>query len=331
MLAATLLGTCFLDYWKYSEDFHSPGFAMDLHSWVAVENGQASAPIQYRVGVVQTAYWMSRHLHMGARHALALLDLFSVLIAAFLLYGLLEQSAIYRKANAAAQWFGSASFVLLVQFYLVWLLWYQRPETLPTTMLVTLLLWLWTRKGIWLDRTSVGRTLTASLIISVSLVLGFVRADAAVLINAGLCIACFTVLGKDLALPRLTAFLSSLMGAFSAGAVQVYLARVKFPYATYGDTPMFQIKQNLTEHLRLVPFFLFLLPYAWTLIQIVRRRFTGDAVAVAFVIGSLLYGCLWATVGVIREVRIFLPFAVALVPLTVQMAMQRFSEAVSTE
>jgi hypothetical protein len=33
---------------------------------------------------------------------------------------------------------------------------------------------------------------------------------------------------------------------------------------------------------------------------------------------------MWVTVGRIREVRIFLPFALALAPLTVELAMQRF-------
>jgi hypothetical protein len=304
---------------------------MDPHGWVAVQEGHANAPMQYRIGAVRLAYWLSSYLHMGARHALALIDLISVLVAAFLLYRLLEKSTIYRQANAASQWFGSAAFVLLVQFYMAWSLWAQRPETFPTTLLITLLLWLWTRKDIWLDNTKAGQAVSASLIIVICLALGFVRADVACLLNAGLCIVCFTRLGKDLALPRPAAFLASLIGALVAGATQIYLAKVVYPNATYGDTPLFQLRANITQHLRLVPFVMFLLPYAWTLVQIVRRKFTPDAVSIAFVLGSLLYGCLWTMVGVIGEVRIFLPFAVALVPLTVQMAMQQIPEALSTE
>src|SRR5437879_13900203 len=99
---------------------------------MAVVSGTGNAPGQYRIGVIDTAYFLARHLHVGMRHTLALLDVISGLIAVFALFLVLQRSAVYRKASVATQWFGAASFIILVQFYLAWLLWYMRPETLPT-------------------------------------------------------------------------------------------------------------------------------------------------------------------------------------------------------
>jgi apolipoprotein N-acyltransferase len=75
------------------------------------------------------------------------------------------------------------------------------------------------------------------------------------------------------------------------------------------------------------PFVLFLLPLLWMLIQVARRRFAKDATGLAFLVGALVYAALWITIGKIDEVRIFMPFALALVPLTTQMAMLRLRDS----
>lgn len=56
-----------------------------------------------------------------------------------------------------------------------------------------------------------------------------------------------------------------------------------------------------------------------------RRRATAvDASSWALLVGSAIYVAMWTVVGRIEEVRIFLRYAVALVPLTCASAMQRF-------
>jgi len=74
------------------------------------------------------------------------------------------------------------------------------------------------------------------------------------------------------------------------------------------------------------PFVLFLLPLLWMLARGVRRGFARDAAGRAFLAGAVVYAALWVTIGKIDEVRIFLPFALALAPLTVEMAMERVEE-----
>jgi hypothetical protein len=139
LLSLIVLSAGFPDYWSYSQTFYrEPGI------WMDVVSGTAHAPGQYRVGVIDTAYFLARHTHLGLRHTLAFVDVIAGLIAVFTLFLVLRRSPVYRRASQAAEWFGAASFVVPVQFYLAWLLWYQKPETLPTAAMLSLALLLLT-------------------------------------------------------------------------------------------------------------------------------------------------------------------------------------------
>src|SRR5205823_7719319 len=113
LLIAIVLSSGYLDYWAYSQAFYK-----EPNIWMDVVWGTGSAPSQYRIGIVDTAYFLARHLHIGMRHSLALLDVISGLIALFALFLVLQRSAVYRRAGVVAQWVGAASFIVLVQFYL---------------------------------------------------------------------------------------------------------------------------------------------------------------------------------------------------------------------
>ena len=135
LLTLVVLSAAFLDYWSYSQTFYKePGI------WMDVVSGTANAPSQYRIGVIDTAYFLARQTHLALRHTLTVLDVIAGLIAVFTLFLILRRSAVYREADLGRQWFGAAVFVILVQFYLSWLLWYQRPETLPTAAMLSLAL-----------------------------------------------------------------------------------------------------------------------------------------------------------------------------------------------
>jgi len=318
LLMATLCGAVYLDYWEYSRSFYStPGI------WLDVISGTADAPAQYRVGVIRAAYWMSQHLHMGMRHAFTLLDFICIAVSGILLYGLLERSDFYRNATVAAKWFGSAAFIVLLQYYLAWLLWYQRPETLPSTMLVVLMLWLWSRKGGQLKPNAAALWLTAIAIIFISGLQGLVRADVSFMLNLGIFLLCLSPLGKGFSLPKSVAILTSLAATVLAGAVQIYMMKVVYPHATYGTTPPFQLVRNIIELRRWTPFLLFVIPYVWTAWQVAKRKFFKDAAEMGVLVGSVMYLAIWISAGMIDEVRIFMPYTIALVPLAVQIAMMR--------
>ena len=73
-----------------------------------------------------------------------------------------------------------------------------------------------------------------------------------------------------------------------------------------------------------IPFFLFLVPFGWTAAVLMRRCYRTEPAGIGMFTAAVIFFGMWVTVGRIREVRIFLPFALALAPLTVELAMQRF-------
>ena len=318
LLLAGLLGVCFLDYGAYRESWlHNA----DAHSVASpsTPSGFGEAPGVYRVAIIWLADRMDRHLHIGPHRCFALIDTASLLLAAMLLLKLLERTAIYRNANRQLQWFGATAFVLLFQFYLAWLLFLQRAETLPTALFLALALWLWQLNPS--PNSTVRNTAIASALLAIAFLQSFVRADVPCMLNAGIFLAACTSLGKRLSLPRSLAIATSLFSTLIAAGVQLYLAKVVFPHANYGRVKMWQLRPNFIHGLRWIPFLLFMLPLLWMAFQITRRKFTTDAPGVAFLAGAAAYTALWFTIGKIDEVRIFIPFALALAPLTVEIAM----------
>jgi hypothetical protein len=314
-LVMSACSSVFLDYWEYSKGFHG-----NPDIWDATLRGQSDAPLQYRIGVLKAAQFLT-HAHLGMRHALALIDFIAVLIAMFVLRSLLTRSTTWRAVGVTAKWFGAAAFVVLIQYSLCWLIWYQRPETLPTAALLALSLWLCTY------RLAAGAALTGFCLVMLGFLLGFVRADAAVAFNAGIALICLTPLGKKFALPRWGQFAASLAAAAAAAATQLYIMRIVYPHATYGATPIFQLVLNIAEPLRIVPFVLFMIPTVWIAVQVLRCRFSPGPAQSGLLLGAALFIALWAVLGKIDEVRIFLPFALALAPLTVEVAMARIAAA----
>lgn len=312
------LSTVFLDYWEYSRSFHAdPGI------WASTLRGATEAPAQYRIGVLKVAEFLSLHSPLAMRHALALIDFAALLAAAFVLRALLAGSATWRSASLAAKWFGAAAFMLLLEYSLAWLTWYQRPETLTVAALLALSLWL-TTYGLPFAGAA-GKLLTALCLVLLGVLLGFTRADVGVTFNFSVALICLTRLRGNFALSRWSQFSTSLLAAAAAAATQIYIMRVLYPNTTYGHTPKFELLLNYTDHIRIVPFTLFVIPSVWVAIQVARRRFRPAPAQASLLIAAALFVCLWCVLGKIDEVRIFLPFAFALAPLTVEAAMVRIA------
>lgn len=310
LLTLTMLGACYLDFFGY----RAQGFAA-LGSLDDRLAGAATAPEQYRLGVVWLAHWMVLHLHVAPTMALASMDGLCGLVAVLVLFRVLLRTEVYGHASVTVRWFGAAAFVLLMQWSLAWLLWLQKPETLPAAMLLALMLWLWqSGHAMWLAK--------AAAIFCLTLVLATFRADIACLLNAGILLFALSKRG-ELALGRTAAVVVAGLSALAAAGIQLWLMLVAFPHASYGHVKMLQLWPNIKHGTRWPPFAIFLLPLVWMVVPVVRRRFARDPAGVAFLFGALLYFALWITIGKIDEVRIFLPFAFALTPLTVQMAMLR--------
>jgi hypothetical protein len=317
LLSFILLATGFADYWEYSKAYHK-----DPTAYADVLQGTAVAPNQYRIGVIATADFVARHAHAGLRHAFTLIDMVAAFAAVFTLFALLRRSAVYRSASRQGRWFAALAFVVLVQFYMAWVTWYQRPETLTTAALVALTLLLLTVR-VPLPGVA-GYVATAGAMLLIAVAQGFVRADVAFGLHAGVFLFCLTRVGTGLSLPRGVQAVTSLLAVFAAAGIQYYMMHIRYPHASYGDTPVFQLVLNFKESARLIAFALFIFPYAWTAKTVLRRQVAAEAPALSLICGSAIFMGMWWMAGRVEEVRIFLPFALALAPLTVQCAVERW-------
>ena len=325
LLLIVVLGTIFLDYWDYSAAFHK-----DPDLFNVFLRGQGNAPQQYRIGVLQLGQFLSQHTHLALRHCITFLDLIGALLAPLLLVALLRRSPIYRAASLPGQWFACISFVFLVQFYFGWALWYQRPETFTTALSITVLLWLLSpdeRKTAQGDR---GRAVPWGHIaatLAVAFLQALVRADIVITFEAGVVLLCLLGRHRTLALSRWVQAGTSAAAVLIAGGTQLYIMHVLYPQATYGDIPVFQLKLNVTDFMRLVPFTFFMVPYAYTLRLLRRTPKTVENAAIALIPGSLVFLLLWCFLGRLDEVRIILPYTLALAPLTVLLFLQKVEAA----
>jgi hypothetical protein len=253
---------------------------------------------------------------------LTAIDVVCGFIAVFALFLVLRRSAVYSEASLERQWFGAAAFLVLVQFYLAWLLWYQRPETLPTAALLAMTLVLLTVKLPFPGALASIVAVVGFLVLAV--VQGFVRADVAFALHVGILLVCLTPAGRGFALSRGMQAATSVIAVVVTLGIQYELMKRLYPQANYGNTPMLQLFLNLKAPVGYLPFFVFLVPVAWTGLMLVRRGYYTDSAGLGMFTAALTFLGMWVTVGRIREVRIFMPFALALAPLTVELAMQRF-------
>ena len=209
---------------------------------------------------------------------------------------------------------GAAVFLLLVEYYLAWITWYQKPETMASCALLAATVWLLSvplplPRGMAIGGGGAGMVLLAAM-------QGFVRADVAFAIHLGVLLLCFAGPANAFALPRGLQGAISLTAVLTSGGIQYYLMHVAYPDARYAPGRVFQGLVNIAYPLRLVPFALFMLPYAWLVVQQFRKRCGEEPAPLALLGGSAIYLALWWALGNFDEVRIFLPYGLALVPLT---------------
>ena len=276
--------------------------------------GLGPAPQQYRIGVVHAAAVLREHFHLAMRHSFATFDFVGSVLAVGVLFRLLVRSELYLQAGTALRWVACGSFAALVALYLPWSLWYLRPETLTTTASAALLLWCLTGGG----ARSTGVLRVAGTLL-VSFVQALVRADIVITMELGVLLVCVLSPAARFALGRWVQATTSLAAVVIAGSVQFYLMRVVYPHASYGSTPVLEWKLNLTEPGRWLPFFVVMVPYAWFLWRQTRGT-AGEALSSlevasrAILPGSLMYLGLFVVLGKMDEVRIFLPYLLALTP-----------------
>lgn len=280
---------------------HTSAYLLYLH-------GGIDAPLQYRVGPWLIVSWVYPCLPEWT--TLTLLDVSCLALTLGCLIYLVLLDPLYERLTRGARLSSILGLFVLAEYYLAWGHWFQYTATMPSVLYVCLTALLLT------GRLVKNRWIVSILIIGLSFVQGFFRADVAVVLHAGFIIACllFPSVTVD-SNGRRWLVITSLIAALCAGLEQLYLMFVWFPAARYGSDGIVRAFTNLrlsqwgTALIGLAPLWLLL----WL---VVRRLYRPDGIARALLTSSLLYLGVWSIVGLLQEVRIFLPFGFALLPTT---------------
>lgn len=305
-------GYTFLDYWNYSRTFHEGG-----GEWALLLAGRSFAPAQYRVGVLRTADLLARLTHTHLRHTFAVIDFVSVGISLALLLWLLGRAAIFSNADRISQWLQANLVLGSCVLYLMWSFWFQKPETQPTLLLLVLS----AAAAQWRRRVP-----AAIALIVLAAAGATVRADAVVAFHAGFLVACLLPCGRSLPLGRAAQATASVLAMAAAIGIEWFIAHRVYPDAPR-QVAAFQLLGNLKTWLNYIVMAMAFFPWWITLRLALRHRRTLDGWAVGLLLGSIAHFALYYSFGIAWEVRIFLPFVMAVTPLTATLAYAAISNA----
>ena len=320
----TLAHAIYYTYSVYYKEIHSNQIGVSLDAYYRLHNSTAlspehplfagtdHAPNQYRIGVAYPVRFLANKLHIDKYYILfSVVDFTAASLACSILYLTLCSSVFFRGLSSSSQTTVVTLFLLSLAYPFAWVARLQRCETVTTALYLALAF-------LFLGRV---RTSRLWLIPILFLTVGqaFVRADVPAIL--GLAVGLFT----------LTPHAQKLFGSRKAGAlygfsivvcalaVQAWLKFVLFPHATYPpDTEVIQFFYNF--HIRaLASFTIAILPFAFTIFLAVKYSKQLEAIDLLTILASCTYLLLWWTIGAIIEVRIFVPFLLALTPLTARL------------
>ena len=276
-----------------------------LESWIqGILIGVVPAPIQYRIGIPLVMHFLQIHAHIRPGQSLPLIEFLSYAFALMLLYFIFRCSPQVENASYSHRFVLLGLFLAAAQFPILWIFPWERPETLPTAFYLAAIVILIVR------RSRIPFVLVCLLAAMLSLGQALMRAEVPIALGAAILLSA----AMDIPFPRPRshiAILGLLCGTI-AGAAQLYLQYVAYPNATYSPTtPRFQLLANLNllhPPLHIPIFLTALLPLIVSLVLLRRFHLPLDPFDKLVLLILLVYLPVWVTMGLVVEVRIFVPF-----------------------
>ena len=294
----------FLSYWDYSKSFHQ-----NPNEWQDFILGRATAPAQYRIGVVFPAHFLSRlsHGHLAMRHTISLLDLFFLTIGIAVVFSLLSRTQLYRKSLFTEKCVMQLTAVSLLLFYLSWTLWYHKPETIANFGSLAVAV------GFTAGLFRTPKLLSALGLVLIAVYLGTIRADSGFAFNLGLLIVALLPEGRSLHLGRALQIGTAIIGLVAVIGTEAYIKYVLYPHNPFSDS-LIQFGTNLISPINLFCVIFALAPYfliVWLATKFWRNLEAWESI---LVIASCIEFVLFFVVARSDEVRLFIPYAMALIP-----------------
>jgi hypothetical protein len=293
-----------LSYWAYSKEYYA-----FPNAWSELLAGHGTAPAQYRIGVLFVAGFLSRlsHGHIAIRHGITLIDFVFLAIGLPVTLALVSKTHFFRSKSYAVQCATYFAAILLLLFYLNWTLWYHKPETIAnfgSLAVAAALLAGWRR---------LPGLLAALGLILISAYLATVRADSGFALNLGILLT--MLLPGNVARPsgRSLKAAAGMLGLLTVLSVEYYIKHKMFPDNPFSD-PLFQLVRNLKNPLNLFCVIFALSPYL-VVVRLAGKHWSRlEEWERALVVASVVELAFFFVVAKVDEVRVFLPYAMVLLP-----------------
>lgn len=298
-------GYTFLDYWNYNRMGRE-----DPREWADLLAGRGIAPAQYRIGVLHLADLLARIVHAQLRHGFAIIDFACLLAGLGGVLLLLTRMPAFHSGMRQQQWTMALLGLTLFEVYLFWTFWFQKPETMATFAFLAL-----SALAAWKGSRAPAALCGMAMIVLAALQ-ATVRADAAVALHLGLLLACLFPARRPLPLGRAIQGAVSAFSIAVAIGVQFFIAHRIYPQARR-NVGAFQLLANLHSGMGYLAILLSLAPYGLTLWLAAKRWRALDGWSHGLLLGSVVHFAMFYALGMAEEVRIFLPFAMALLPVSV--------------
>ncbi|HEX4650419.1 MAG TPA: hypothetical protein VH250_02835 [Granulicella sp.] len=317
--ALILCSYSFLTYWEYSREFYS-----DPAGWNRLAQGHGMAPQQYRIGVLLVAHLVTvvSRGHLAMRHALTLLDGLFLLVGLSATIFLVTQTRFYREASPLRRCITQLLAIALLLFYLSWTFWYHKPETIAhfaSLALAALLL---------SGRVRIPLAMAAVGLVLVSVYLATIRADSGLALNLGILLIALLPGERTLPLGRTLQATAGVAGLIAVLGVEFYIKTVLYPASRFSD-PLFELLRNLRSPVSLFCVMVALAPYFVVVLLAARRWQELEVWEAALIVASLAEFLMFVVVALADEVRLFLPYAMALLPTSAALLCRQLTGAKS--
>jgi hypothetical protein len=263
------------------------------------------APDAYRVAIPALGKLIVRTFHVqDATYVAATFDLVAAFFTFFLLYRLSVDFLSDRLTTPNERLVTIILFLAIIQFPISWVVPAQRPETLPTALYLAISLFC-------LAKSKTNKLWLLPVLVA-TLGQAFVRADVPFVFGVAMLLVSLWSSREDGLASHRTEVLISALVVFISGAVQAYLQFIRYPHLIYPRAAkIIQFGLNFNLH-KLSTFTIALLPFFLFAVFLIVKRPKLDTIDRLVLVSSALYLPVWFTVGVIAEVRIYVPFLFAL-------------------
>lgn len=279
--------------------------------WDAFLAGKSDAPAQYRIGVIYLANFLSglTHGHLALRHMLALMDGIFLAIAGTILFYLISQTKTYLQISLASRVAAIGFSFALLLYYMSWLFYYHKAETVANLACLAV------GAALISGRPRIPVAMAALGLVLVSAYLATVRADSGVALNVGIIVVSLFPGDRILPLGRWVQAVAGIAGIGVILAVEYHITHRMFPNNPYPDSK-FQLIQNFTAIPKILSVLIALGPWLLTTWMAMRNWRRLEGWERALVVAATFEFAVFIVVAMANEVRLFLPYAMVLIPTT---------------